>query len=177
MPIYKNIDGTTKPSFKIGARGITIVPKAVISGTDTLMRIAIKDNKNQERFLLFEDEVDIPTTLCTDIKQEGKITTFTIRNPDGTKSTIVVNTQTGGLTGPNGAVENNLASFSDSSGQNLKDSGVGVENEIHFNTNGTLSDESLNKVPTTEAVVDYIGDISTILALRLRGADYTKYKN
>lgn len=167
MAIYKNIDGTTKSSFKIGARGITIIPTAVIKGEETLMKVAIKEKGKDPRFLLYEDEVEIPKAYCTGIRQVGTQTIFSIRNEDGSISEIVINTREMGVKGPDGAVENNLAAFKDSTGQEIKDSGVSVKNTIQIDSSTNKASES--DVPTAAAVVDYIGSINDLLALRVGG--------
>lgn len=99
MAIYKNIDGTTKPSFTIGTRGITIVPTQVTKGTDTLMKIAIHEKGKDPRYLLYENEVEFPKAYCERIEQnESKTETkFYIK---GIEEPIVITTLNVGVTGP-----------------------------------------------------------------------------
>lgn len=169
MNKYINIDGTSKPSFSIGSKTITIVPTAIKSGEETIMKIAIKEKgKENSRFLLFEDEVKIPSSYCETIIQNDNETIFKIREPDGTIKEIILKNSTGNgdIKGPNISVKGNLAMFNSTDGSLLADSGVAVKDKILFDEEGNVSQ---TEIPTIKAVVDYIGDINDILKLRLNG--------
>lgn len=167
MAIYKNIDGTTKSSFKIGKNTISFTQSEVIDGQETLMKVAIKEKDKDPRYLVFDDEISIPKTFCSGITQNeaGTETTFKIRTEKG-EEYITVKTHNVGVKGPSEAVAGNLAAFKDNTGQEIMDAGVNVSNSIEIDGNSVTVTQS---VPSVQAVVDYVGDISEILARRVRG--------
>lgn len=166
MSIYNNSQGTTKPSFRIGVRGIRILSESVIEGEDILQRIAFKDNEGNTLHPLYKEEVEIPKSYCKKIEQNNNETKFTIRNSDGTESVIVINTRTGGVSGPKTSEKGNIAVFDSETGDSLADSGKKFVDTLTLDENERGLE---NEIPTGKAITNYVGIISDVLANRIRG--------
>lgn len=95
----------------------------------------------------------------------------TITDADGVPTSSAVKTYITGLLsnygsgdvkGPNTGVVNNLVVFGTTDGKTIKDSGKKIVTSIGNGSN--------NEIPTTKAVLNYIGTLSTALRNRLNGS-------
>ena len=157
--LYSNINGTIDPSFKIGKDGITILNKAVQSGQDTVKRLAIHDPTSAtDETIAYKSE--IPSKYIKEITQDQTTGTATIVMNDG--STIVLNS--GSISGPKATVVGDLAVFGSTDGRKLDDSSTSISKD--------MADDKLDKdktVPTTSAVLSYVGKLESLLEARLNG--------
>lgn len=173
MSSYKNLDGTTKPSFKIGPRGIELSTGAIVDSENNLKAIKTLMLSNNGT-VLTDDNLGliISREFCTkiDTTTNPNYYIFYIKRFDNTnrqwvEEQILLNKTpsgvgSGNVVGPDSSVVDNLAAFGDESGKKIKDSGFSVASEV--NNDGS-------QIPTGAAIVSYIGAVTTPLSERLRG--------
>lgn len=169
-----NIDGTTKPAFKIGARGISLVPEAV-QDEESLRRVLklfLKDDNGNIEELLSSGNIEIPKRVCSKIETKEDKTIFTFETFDiesrkWIKEEISIDNyieQKNSITGPETSVKGNLVSFADDTGKKIEDSNISVSGKID-----TKESNNDSKVPTVDAIIGYVGDITDILNQRIKG--------
>ena len=172
--IYLNNDGTTKSSFQIGPQGIALSSTAVISDPTHLLRgykklTATHNGRTDE--LVYD--VEIPAQLVQNVEPDEEdpniyIITLCDRKSGKTRQ-VVINAglgKSGVAFNGETAKEDNLASFSDTTGKWIKDSGYSVYASDSLDESCKTKDE---EVPTVSAVYNYVGEITDYLKNRLKG--------
>ena len=172
--IYTNSSGTSKPSFQIGAKGVSLASSAVISDPTHILKGYKKVTATyggRTESLVYD--IEIPNEFvenCVPDPENPNLYILTLYNrTKGARREVIINAglgNSGVAFSGEGAVEDNLASFSDETGRYIKDSGYSVY------ASNTLSDECKEKteeVPTVSAVYNYVGEITDYLKNRLNG--------
>lgn len=185
MAIFKNLDGTTKSAFKIGPRGITL---SVSATTSAARNDTIKKLMADEKIVLTTDAtteqkvLTIPSSMVTEVHQnnDGSVT-MKIREFDSSLNKwkdpidIPINVGVGSVKYKGeGVNRGEFVLFGDSGSEiinsNLSKTDVLFkENQYDANGKHIPIDNAGNFIPTAEAVVNYIGNISDILIERQKG--------
>lgn len=164
---YENLSGTTKKSFKFGPNGVALSSEAVKSGEKNAKKYLISNQKNDAGtdFLrvAYEDpnepiyDTFIKSSDISSISYGNNVIMFHLR--DGSQITINKN-MTGDVKGPDSATPDAIALFDGDSGKVIKDSGKVMSDEV--------TDDS-SQIPTSAAVIKYVGKVETPLRERLEG--------
>ena len=163
---YSNIKGTTCPSFKIGPNGVSLSSSAVVGSTIPAKYLKTNqvDAEGNPLYLLFTDD---PAAYDSYIKNSdiSSITylsnSLVISMKDGTTFTLSKTI----VSGPSSSTDEAIALFDGTTGSVLKDSGKKISENIE-----EASTETMDSVPTTGAVIGYIGVLSDALKQRLNGS-------
>lgn len=181
MPVFKNIDGTLKPSFRIGTRGVIIEPEAAFEydeKTGKVKRDSNGDPIKNEKFQSLsvtkvgtQDKYYINRTVIRNIEQfeeNGvKITRFYFYDD---RDPIEVGTSIYGGGGVpimgDTPHEEEVVVFNDAT--SIKTSKKTITENIDLNShNEGIADGT--KIPTVSAIVNYIGAKEVPLTNRLFG--------
>ena len=177
MTVYKNIDGTLKPSFRIGTRGVIIEPEAAYKynedgsiSTDENGNF-IKDDKITSLSVTkvgTTDKYYLNNALIRKIVQNADRTETTFFLYDGSKIEIKSSVYAGGIAVDGDVKEDEIAIFSNSETKSIKTSGKKIVSEIQLDaSNEGIKDETV--IPTVSAVVEYIGGKEQPLRDRVKG--------
>lgn len=175
MSIYKNIDGTSKKSFKLGARGLELKTSTAV---DPVSAKTINKLLVDGKAVVTEDHISISRACITQFIPgqneftlgyrylddnnkivEGRVTVYT------KEGTPVGGIGTGDVVGPDQSVEGNIAVFASDNGKTIDDSGFRVLSDIL----NTKDDEK--EIPTFSAVKQYVEGKEQPLSLRRTGAN------
>lgn len=163
---YSNLSGTTMKSFKIGPNGVSLTSTAVTNG-ESVARKYLKTNQkdgDKELYLAYTDTADpiydtfIKSSDIASFSYSENKLKIMLRN--GSSIDILQDS----IIGPNSSVDGAIALFNGTSGKQLKDSEKTISNTI--NEEAATND---NIVPTTSAVLGYVGTLSDALKKRLEG--------
>lgn len=182
MSVYKNIDGTSKKSFRIGAKGVVLSTDTIYAdgpNSEAIKRLLVNDkavfteeNKQDifiERRYISKWTVNPDETECTfemkffsdvedlekEIKKGWNTETITLK-------TFNNQTSVSGVQIEGDATENNLVIFG-SNGETIKDSGLKILSD-------TLnSKDAENEIPTFATLKQYVGEKEIPLSRRADG--------
>jgi len=184
-----NIRGTTCKSFVIGRTSISFASQAITNSS-------VQD-LTQYKSLVVKNSPDNKSKIIYDMDIDRKAVRYVSENPDTGMATlklmdgsdIVIKGSTAGVesivTSENPAIPGELVSFADTSGKILTKSGYVVANSASLPAGQMVvetvadlealvaayqEDDTLDsKIPTMQAVVDYVGSLEGILELRRNG--------
>lgn len=172
MSVYKNIDGTSKKSFRIGAKGLVL-------STGTVEATAPNQEKLKQllvdgKAVVTEDSFLIPRELVSKFKlsSDESECEFEYKYYDYSSETWKVQTvklkttpqlPDGIVQGTTDSKDGNIAVFDGNSGKKIKDADYRILSDI-FNS----SDDS-KEIPTFKAVKDYVGEVEKPLRMRATG--------
>lgn len=164
---YMNLKGTTLDSFKIGPRGIKLASQALDDGQKRLFAKYInKNNEEVSNKVVYDIDLESYVSYKIDTVNDQFVLVF--RDSSGNK--VEVNLPrtftSSGVIGPDSSKDSEFALFDGIDGKKIKGSGMTLETAVPEN----LSDTTTNStIPTTKAVVDYVGKISDLLQDRMNG--------
>ena len=172
--IYSNIRGTSETSFKIGPKGVALSSGAIINDPTSVLngfkRVNVETDANHSSGLVYD--IEIPQSFVTNVtvdQNDPNIYLLTIVDRyTGQPRVVTINAglgATGVQFSGNGAKENNIATFSDTTGKTIKDSGFSV----YTGEFSTGSENLTGEIPTVSNVYSYVGQLTDYLANRLNG--------
>ena len=183
---FQNLSGTTSKSFRIGPKGLTLVSEAVTEADkDIIKRFKVEGTGlENDPYLAYDVDIPIYAIESIDTNEETGKTTITLFNRDTketTSFTIITNINNvgaGNVSGPESSIEGGIAVFADNTGTKLADSQKKISEKINSTSAYVQTDlerqknevENASSIPTNAAVVDYVGELSEALRLRLAGA-------
>ena len=171
MSVYKNIDGTSKKSFRIGSKGaiISTGDSYVDERTGNALKGLLVDGKavytegNVNEIFIDRGIIDSFTSNESGCKLILKYYVKETRSWRYEEIDIKTRSGDGGVYGPESSTADNIAVFSDSTGSTLKDSGFRVLSNILNST-----DDS-QEVMTFGAVKQYVEGKEVPLSERMTG--------
>lgn len=162
---FSNIKGTTVPSFRIGAKGVTLSSGAIENGlrSDIYRLYATADGKAHK--VLYD--CDIPSAAISSYRDDPEDSNYIIFTLyDRSEIRLVKNIPINTVNGPNKSVIGDVPVFANETGNELADSNLGILSKNLESIEETEAD----KIPTAKAVFSYIGNITDILKNRLTGS-------
>lgn len=173
---YQNLSGTTKKSFKIGPGGVILTSTATKDG-DKIRKYLMVNQTNDEGHNLrvaFESENEpiydtfIKSSDIGSISYTNNKVIFKLRNNTEIVLDLLL-TSVDAVGAPETSTEDAIAIFeapvTDEAGNTkhrLKDSGLKIERS-------DITNDPENTVPSSQAVVNYVGGVSEPLRQRLGG--------
>lgn len=177
--IYHNIDGTTQPSFKIGAGGVKIMSSQINDedkekldkfkmNKDIEQRLTVYDDLGVEHYLAYD--IDLPIHRVVDIitDEETGESVFIVLRDTGLTEKVRINTKASGTVTSisETTVPGNIVLYADDKGLQIKDSGLAISQEFNARTNLDGS------IPTSKAVFNFFGGNIAPLATTIDGYYY-----
>lgn len=177
--IYHNIDGTTQPSFKIGAGGVKIMSSQLNEedkkklddfkmNKDINQRLTVYDDFGHEHYLAYD--IDLPIHRVVDIitDEETGESVFIVLKDTGLTEKVRINTKASGTVTSisETTVPGNIVLYADDKGLQIKDSGLAISQEFNARTNLDGS------IPTSKAVFNFFGGNIAPLATTIDGYYY-----
>ena len=174
--IYHNIDGTTQPSFKIGAGGVKIMSSQLNEedkkkldkfkmNKDIEQRLTVYDDSGKEHYLAYD--IDLPIHRVVDIITDEKTgeSVFIVLKDTGLTEKVRINTKASGTVTSisETTVPGNIVLYADDKGLQIKDSGLAISQEFNARTNLDGS------IPTSNAVFNFFGGNIAPLATTIDG--------
>lgn len=165
---YSNLSGTTMKSFKIGPNGVSLTSTAVTNGSGTIKRFLKTNQKDNDKelYLAYTDSTEpiydtfIKSSEISSFSYTDSKILFRLR----TGEEIELLQTTGDVKGPSSSLDSSIALFDGTDGKKIKDSATTISSDISTDT-----ETSNGTVPTTGAVIGYVGVLSDALKKRLEG--------
>lgn len=163
---FTNSSGTINKSFKIGPNGVSLTSKAIQNGNISKYLLTNQKDGDKEIYLAYTDS---PNPIYDTFIKSSDISSFSyignslnIELRNGT--TIVLNQTVGDVVGPDSSNDSSIVLFNGTDGKKIKDSNKTISDSIDDSDTNKI-----NKIPTSNAVIDYVGVLSDALKKRLDG--------
>lgn len=188
---YKNISGTTLPTFKLRNGQIELISAVLTKENgEKVSKFKVRDSSGAIRSVAYTEDIDsikdhIDELYDTVIKSESIRSMSYITDTDGTKKVVIkVLNETGGLDiidfpagakasdieTPDETLDGEIVLYGSTDGKTLKNSNLTIANTVD-----ELLNENRNTIPTSKAVREYIGNASSALGERVAGKGVTDY--
>lgn len=175
---YENLKGTTSKSFKIGPNGVKLSSSAVErvneKGEKTLVKCLVTDQILDDKplevaYVKQGDDIYDTFIQSSEIRKisYGSDGTISFILKDGGNITINQLLTSGDVVGPDSSTPDAIVVFEDSTGKKIKDSSRIISDS--FTNDDTSQNNNGMNVPSIQAVVGYVGEVSEPLKQRLEG--------